>query len=322
MLDKFLQEKREKYSKLLAPEYMEESLKKALNDQEFKKKNNRLIKLASFLIIGSLILGFNSSTIADYIRNYQDGTEIVESYSDLVSTNIKEISNSDKLVKINKSLTFKDGSEVRIDGILMDKLGSTIFYKYMDGSEDSNISLAIIDGQSRYSSGNARGIEEGDTSKWASYIEGEIKGENIEMELNNLTTGENKRIPVIISDDLKINTIKEIRVNKKIKGLNHKIKRIKITPLSIQVEGTIENIFELGLKSVLNKRDKLDRIDINLLIDGESISDGKMSSFTSDWTGSYFSFRFDDYPRDIDSIGLEVLDSETGELIDLIDIDL
>lgn len=319
MLDKILKEERERYIELKSPDNMEEILMDGLNNIPEKRNNRRILKVSSIFLIFTIIIGLNSNTIAYNIKNLKLGTEIVNSYNELVSNRIKDIENSNYMQKIDKEIVFNNGNKIIVDGILRDKLGTIILYREY-GDDENSASLSIISGGEYYARGHGMSSEIIDNKyrKNMRYIIGELKDLNINLEFNY--NNEIVNMEIKFDKDLFIDDIKELKINKNVDYDNntYKIKGIKATPLNLTIEGSNENIFKYGIRRLFNIKEEPKEININLLLDGKAYKPSSWGSSTG-LDGNNFSFRFDDFPKDIDNMSLEIV-NESGELIEIIEL--
>lgn len=316
MLDRKLEEERVKYGRLEAPDHMEATLGQALD--QARPRRYRFQKLASFLIIGALILGINSNSLGTYIRDRQDDPSRLDKYSDLMAENTKNLGGQG-LVDSRPRRLVLDGREILVDGIIVDRQGFNLF---VEGDKGAYSGLSILDegGRSRpFTSGRGLDLDDEDRERWVYYFKGELEDTSLSLEFIN-----DKNIYGVLDldldRDLTLDRLEEFKINKRIQDgeVNYRFTRLSISPMNIVLEGYNENIVELGLRTIFKRRKDYRDLDIDLIINGERVVQSQASRRT-DLGGVSFYYIYDDFPDEVETLEIEAVLREGEEILELVE---
>lgn len=321
-LDKLLNEEKENLDRLSIPEDMEERLRSALNNVPSKKKKRFQIRVAAIIIV--LLLSYNIDTLAFYSKK-------LIGYDDIMNGTLQELNEMGKGQVINKSHTFKDGVSVVLDGVMLDDNNMILFYTIHDPYGDvqnKNINISIGGIFSQYSySGSGIASPDGKTESWVinthevpMFFEKTISlNINYQKDDGNYEEG---KITFKLDRTQAVGKSIKFNINKKIE-LGYRsisVDTMVASPTSTIVRGKIQNILELGIDIIKDKRIRPLEIEMELLADGRKI-DHQGGGLSTDNKGSSFYITFDALPQDTKNIELRLVsfagDYDVKEAIEL-----
>jgi len=122
--------KKEQLENLQVPEELEERLSNALKSQ--KRGNNFFIRhkrAASFIIILLMFSIYNFDALAYYGRK-------IMGYDKVIYGSLRDLNELGEGQQIGKSYTFKDGTQVILDGVFLDENKLVVMYRIKAESQD------------------------------------------------------------------------------------------------------------------------------------------------------------------------------------------
>lgn len=323
-LNKELDKMKKEIDDIEVPDELESLLRSSLDGVKVKK---RLFNYKSIIVAAALaifFIGYNADAISYY------GKRMI-GYESIMSGTLKDLNELGSGQTIDKSYTFKDGTQVTLDGIMLDDNSIVVFYTaYNNGGYPKNnymgVSVDLRSGGRVYSGGGQGELsQDGNSEKWVlSYDPPKFSEKNMTLAVyndNNQEWGEiefkldrNKAL----GKSIKLSIDKNIEVADKTIRINDLI----ASPITTVVDGTFQNIFELGI-DVLNKdRIYFNEIDLELLADGDKI-EWQSGGSSTNLKGSYFHSSFDALPKDTKKVELVLkslnITQDIDEKVDLDD---
>ena len=314
-IDKELEKSKKQMDNIEVPDELEAMLRSSLDGVKAKKRrfNYKSIIVAAALAV--FFIGYNADAISYY------GKQMI-GYESIMTGTLKDLNELGSGQSIDKSYTFEDGTRVTLDGIMLDDNNLVTFFTVYDNegySKDdyASINVSLEGRRTSYSGGGQGEISEDDkTVNWvmsydppkffekkmilAVYNDEEL-GE-IEFKLDR-----NKAL----GKSLKLSIDKNIEVA----GRTIKINDLIASPITTVVDGTFQNIFQLGIDALNKDRIYFDEIELELLADGTKV-DWQSGGSSTNLKGSYFHSSFDALPKDTKSIELVIKSLNITEDID------
>jgi len=116
-----LEKKQEEIRNLQAPPQLEERLRKALKQKKKKKRwPGILVAAAAALLLIAFTVNYHA--FAYYGKK-------IFGYENLMSSSLQALNEEGQIYEVNKSITFKDGTTLQIEGILSDTNRFVVYYK-------------------------------------------------------------------------------------------------------------------------------------------------------------------------------------------------
>ena len=116
-----LEKKQEEIRNLQAPPQLEERLRKALKQKKRKKRwPGILVAAAAALLLIAFTVNYHA--FAYYGKK-------IFGYENLMSSSLQALNEEGQIYEVNKSITFKDGTTLQIEGILSDTNRFVVYYK-------------------------------------------------------------------------------------------------------------------------------------------------------------------------------------------------
>jgi hypothetical protein len=321
MVEDMLNNKKLEIDKLEVPDELEGRLRRALNRVEPKKKAGYkwTLKVAS-LIIGIMLIGYNMDTLAFYGKR-------IMGFDEVMTDTLRELNELGKGQVIDKSYTFKNGSSVTLDGVMMDDNQLLMFYTIVDprgNVSDPDIinTNPYIEGAiGKYYAGGGQGEsnEAGTEIKWKTEFE---KPYFFEKSLKwgfTLIEGNNREVGEIVFklDRSKAmgHTLKKT-LNKSIKIDQEEItfKSIVASPTVTYIEGSMQNIFELAKNEVKGEGFSPSSLNVRLIANGKEVQI-QGSGMSTNLNGIKFNSRFDALPKDIKNLQIKVVSLQTDNKV-------
>lgn len=246
----FLMGGKERLDNLEVPEELEGRLKYALDSNELKLKNGaqktawymKHKAAAALLAFVLLFAGFNYDALAYY------GKKII-GYDKVTFGAIKDLNELGLGQVIGKTYTFKDGSQVILDGVMYDDNQLIAFYRTRTNSEEalSNFTADLKGFFKGYHQKSGYGIISEDKKEIAwnmTYEKPLILDKNLTLDVSyrNNNYYENGKISFTLDKSKAMGyTIKgALNQSVEVTGVKYNFKSITATPLSVVIEGNIE----------------------------------------------------------------------------------
>lgn len=293
-----LNKKKIEIDEIKAPDELEEKLREALNSIEIKKpkkKTNYKVAAAAILLI--LILGYSHDTLAYY------GKKIV-GYDNISSVSLSNLNNLGMGQNIGKSYKFSDGTIVTLDGVIYDDKYFYVLYsmkntdKAIDENEAGTNIINIKGLFNNYAMKSGSG-KISDDKKQINYVDEFSSPVFYEKKLTFSMLrdvngkSETGNISFVLDRSKAIKRSFKKNINKSIELDGHKVyfKTISISQLGIEVDGSVDSIFD----NIINYDNKIHcDVIFNIIADGKMLeSSGESSSGISHFgIGRTFSRNF------------------------------
>jgi len=298
-----------KFEQLNIPEDFQDRLGKALNKKtknrrsinKFVTSRNGLVAAVLFVII--FVGVFNYDTLAYYGRSFVG-------YDEIMSSTLKKLNKNCKGQIIDKSYTFRDGTVITLDGIMIDSNKLVAFFSMnIDKDEFENghyLTHEIIEcgeymmyataGTGSYDEEKKKMIwmQEFEPSKFFNKmhvftfsrdIDGEYEEGKIEFRIDKTKAMTHK---------LKLNLNKRINIG----GTKVKIQSITATPMSTLVKGRVRGTLGVAFDYFKGEKKPIESIEIALYGDGVPL--GRLrGGFSTSKEGDSFEAEFDAIPEKI-----------------------
>lgn len=314
MLDK-LEREREKIKNLKAPDDFEDRLYKSLEGKKFRRRI--WTKVASFIVVSILILGYNSNNIAGFVRNIGlSRAGVMSNYEELSNEKTLEAMKSEYFQEIDREILLKDGNKFSFDGILVSEEGFNIFY-----SVDRDMDFYFL----RFKNGSKEGplvsstaSGYGDIVYNNSFVDMNLKDEKLTIEIKDERQNLVGQLDIYLDLNKTIKNTERIKVKEKFRanGTSYTIDYVTINPMAIRVEGHHENILQF-MTRYFYYGEKNENLVVKLEINGEEYL-YSLASFTTDLSGSHFEFRFENFNKDIRSLKLIGMDKDYKEIGEIV----
>ncbi|KPU43851.1 hypothetical protein OXPF_25560 [Oxobacter pfennigii] len=241
------------------PEELYDRLRNALdNSEDSPSKTGRIIAwfikhkaLAAVFLLMAFFVVYNYDVFAYYGRK-------VLGYDEIIYGTIKELNEMGMGQEINKSYRFKNGSEVTVDGAMLDENKLVVMYTLRGETEEGieGLSLQPLKGIfGSYDMSVGRGIISDDKKeiKWIHEFERpNLFDKNLTFSMVSLTDDISKNevgnIDIRLDMSKAIKSIVKGDINKTIEfeGIKYKFETMSATPMSVVIEGSISS----GIKNV------------------------------------------------------------------------
>ncbi|MDU5083346.1 DUF4179 domain-containing protein [uncultured Tissierella sp.] len=313
-IESLLNEGKNKLNKLKIPENVEDRLRDALDNIPNKKRKFHIKWKVAALIIAILLIGYNVDTLAYYAKQ-------LIGYDNVMNGTLQELNELGKGQIINKSCTFKDGSKVTLDGIMLDDNNLIVFYTINDPSGNveeiyRDFGFMYVQGLFgvTYNRGGHGQVNEDKTEmKWIMTCDKpmfyerkmKLKFHSIDMEETGIIEFKLDRNQAM-GHSLKIGINKEIEADQR----KIKIKSLIASPTSTVIKGQIKNIIELGIDKVKGEHSMSSDIELSIIANGKDIQK-QGASMSGSTKGSRFNMSYDALPHDTKDIQI-VLKSFSG----------
>lgn len=282
-IEEILYDKKIDIEQIKAPEDIEERLFNALDSVKVIKTKSKInYKIAAAVILLVLLVGYSHDTLAYF------GEKII-GYDNIQSGSLDSLNNNGMGQKINKSYKFSDGTIVTLDGIIYDdKNLYTLYserneYKEIDGNEIGSDTINII-GYIEYKNSTSIGeitnnkkqinnimkftapafYERKLTFSICRNVNGKIETGNISFVLDRSKA---------IKRSLNKNINKTVNLN----GHEINFKTISVSPLGIEVKGTIES----SIYNIIHHNNEQYNVSFDVVADDKVISNIESGSRTN-----------------------------------------
>lgn len=315
--------KKEQLESIEVPEELEERLYTILKSKH--RENNFFIRhktAASFIIILLIFSIYNFDALAYY------GRKII-GYDQVIYGSLKDLNELGEGQQIGKSYTFKDGSEVILDGVFLDENKLVVLYrlKAEDIEKVSGFLDVYLKGLFSESMCNdGRGLNDEKSKQIicaANFNPPNMFDRNLTFSLTS-NDGEEGKIKFKLDMSKIINGAVNQKVDKSVEidGIKYNFTSLSATPMSTAIKGNIE----AGSKSQLFTNG-IDGITRNLIIelnqtyerDGKEITEkieGSGREISSKNENINFNYEFDGLKKDLKQLTLKVLKTEDMKIID------
>lgn len=311
-IEKILENKKSEIDKLEIPEELESRLRNKLKDQPSEKKIKISWKIKIAVIFISAILAtYNIDTLAFY------GKKLV-GYNNIMDNNLKQLNELNKGQIIGKNYTFKNGTTINLDGVMLDDNQLLAFYTIQYPNEkidESNSSLTMFMkgslGQYYMHRGQGDISEEQNKSKWiASFEVPNFFEKSLICNFSLLSEGkqETGSIEFTLDRNKAMGRIFRKPLNKSLKLEDTKIhfESISASPTTTIIKGSLQNILELAMAQINNTRFRPKSLDIKLIANGKELYE-KSSGLSTDMKGIKFYKEYEALPNDLKTLQLNFI---------------
>ena len=316
--------KKERLKAMEVPEELEERLNNALKFHH-RKNSNFFIRhktAASVIIIILMFSIYNFDVLAYYGRK-------IMGYDQVIYGSLKDLNELGEGQQIGKSYTFKDGSQVILDGVFLDENKLVAMYRIKSESQDKaqDFNNPEVKGIFWNGRGRGRGLYNEELKELAWIFEFDsphIFNKYITFSLTS-KDGEKGKINFGLDMSKVVKGIVKQKINKSIEadGVKYNFDALSASPLSTVIEGNIE----AGSKLQLFTGGKMKDVTRNMILELSEIyeKDGKLTTETlksSSWNLSCdtdrakFKYEFEGLKKGLKQLELKVLRTEDMKIID------
>lgn len=235
------------------PQELEDRLRSALDSVE--KKPEKLYEGKTWLMrhkgIAAVLAFFVFFSIYNYDVFAYYGKKIM-GYDEVSYGSLKELNELGMGQEINKSYKFKNGTEVLLDGVMMDDNKLVVMYTVKSDNEEKTRSInawEIAGSLGRYHSRGGRGISKDNNTevKWMMDFEApRIFDRTLSLVLTSTAQDESKgevaKIKFRLDRSKAIKRMVKLNLNKSIEfqGVKYNFTNISATAMSVKLEGNIQ----------------------------------------------------------------------------------
>lgn len=283
------------------PAEMEERLRDTLmgRRKQLSRRMNWKVTAAAALLIFSL-LGYHADTLAYY------GNKLL-GYDQIMTGALRELNELGKGQPVGRSYTFRNGTTVTLDGIMLDGNQTLVFYTV--GTPAGNADKVNVDpfltikgmlGEYRMESASGITNETNTETKYIALFPPPYFFEkNLELRFSLAADEERENGFIKFTLDRRRAmgyTLKKA-VNQTIvaDGTSIRFETISASPMSTVLRGTIQTPLELTVDQIRGERIFPGELEISLLADGKEIA-RRSGGMTTDLKGITFKQEFDALP--------------------------
>lgn len=333
-----LKNKKVEIDNIEIPDELENRLRAALNcckTQEAKTRIRapwlvRRWALTAALVFVVLFGAMNYDVFAYY------GKKIL-GYDEITYGSMKDLNYMGMGQEINKAYTFKNGTVVSLDGVMLDDNKLAIMYSVKGINEEAvgDYSVEPLTGYfGRYYMRSGQGIfnEEKDEVRWVQEYETPWMFDrsltfNIMSRTDDVSKGEIGRISFKLDMNKAIKRTVKCDINKTVdfQGMKYNFTSLSATPMSVVIEGNIELSSENDRKLFTSQDLMGTRRNLHVELLETYIKDGKteteilqggISGMSSSMEGITFKYEFDGLKPDIKQLELNIVKFEDMREID------
>ncbi|MCM1988626.1 DUF4179 domain-containing protein [Oceanirhabdus seepicola] len=305
------------------PEDFEERLGKSLQEKTKNRRKgvNKFVTsrngLVAAMILVIIFIGmFNYDTLAYY------GKSIV-GYDELMSSSLKQLNKNYKGQIIDKSYTFKDGTVITLDGIMIDSNKLVAFYsmdidkeEFENGNDLSREFIKCGEDWMIPRAGTGCYDEQKKKMIWKQEFEPPKSLKKIHefsFARNNDGEYEEGKIEFTIDKSKAMIPKFKLNMNKRINvaGTTVKIQSITATSMSTIVKGKIRGTLEVALDYLKGEKKPIEGIEIAIFGDGEPIAN-LSGGFSTEEKGDYFEAEFDALPEKLSLLEVVIEECRVG----------
>lgn len=323
-LDKMINNKREEFEHIKAPEVLEQRLISVLSNTSPKKGRRKITGPLVAACLALLLFGYNFDTLAYYSSR-------IMGYGGVMNGTLRQLNELGKGQIIDKSYTFNDGLKVTLDAVMMDDTQLLAFYtiEVANGkADDSNIILDLAGGLAHYMPQSGQGISSADEKsiKWVQSFEPPHFFEKSLTfgfsYINSDTKNERGEIKFDIDRQKAMGNTLKANIHKTIKLDSEKIyfDTILASPTKTVINGKIQNILELVADDIKHERIMPKDIELKLYAN-DMLLQTQGGGMSTDMKGITFHTDFDALPEKLESLKLELVrftaQHEVNEVINI-----
>ncbi|MCC5911906.1 MAG: DUF4179 domain-containing protein [Clostridiaceae bacterium] len=310
-IEKMLQEKKKDYDNIEAPEEMEERLRGALRDQKPKVRLRWNSRVLAAVLIMFIFVGYHFDTFAYYSKR-------IVGYDGVMSDSLKDLNQLGSGQEINKSYTFKNGVEMKLDAIIVDDNQMIAFYRIKDpnkimGQHSPSVEFKGFLRSYRMRSGMGEYVEDDYQDEMIYMANFETPGIwerrlDFSFSLRGDSFYEEGTIPFTLNRNKAMGHSIKQKLNHKVVVENIEVyfNRIVATPTQTLIEGSMGNRVELLRQEMEGSQKRISNIDVRLLADGKEIASQGWGISTS-MKGITFDAIFEPLPLDVEKLEIQLL---------------
>jgi len=306
-IEQMLNNRKQELDQIEVPEEMEARLSDALTKRADKKINRSWKKLIAVACLTVLLAGYNFDALAFY------GKKLI-GYDQVLNGTLKQLNELGKGQLIGKTHTFKNGTSVILDGVMLDDNQLLAFYTAKDPKgkvDDIGLRVSLKGFLKEYfMSGHGVMNDEKTEIKWVASFEPPLfleKTFDLQMVLNEGNKSETGQITFKLDRSKAMGYTLKQRLNKTIEidGSSIHFDTISASPTSTAVNGSIQNIVELAKDQLTGERIRPGALKLRLIANGKEVA-SQSGGMSTDLKGITFHQEFDALPSDLTSLNIKL----------------
>lgn len=326
-IEESLQDSKMRLQQLEAPEELEARLRTALDSGRAAEKPAKRIRLrVAAVLIAILLLGcWQLDTLAYY------GKRLI-GYDRLMNSTLQELNKDGNGQDIGKSYTYKNGTVLRLDGIMLDENQLLVFFTIKnpngDLEKDYPPQLLAVKGFWRQYNMRSATAEISDDKTEATcmaefspplFIERTL---DFQVLFNNSKVSETSKINFVLDRSKAMGHVLKKTINRTVAADSRKIHfdSVLASPTRTVIKGSLESIGQLAWDQLSGQRMRPNGLSIRLLADGKELAP-QSSGMSTDMKGITFHFDFDALPGALKQLQLQLIsldaDFDVGQQFEL-----
>lgn len=324
-IEAMLKAKKMELNQIEVPEELETRLRSKLDRRSTRPGARIDRRIMAVGLILAILIGLNYDAVAYYGRK-------LAGYEQVMNGTLRQLNEMGKGQIINKSCTMPSGVVVTLDGIMLDANQLIVFCSLRNPRgklDDIELSAgSFISGSfGNYLTKSGQGIlvDQGKEIRWTFkcepplFLERKLTCNFTVFEMGHV---ENGSITFRINRDQAMAHTLNARINKTIELGTDKItiESIAASPTSTVVNGSMQNIMELGIDQMLGERMRPQDLTMQLIANHKSVTlmGGNIST---DIHGTRFRSEYDALPADLKKLQIKIvslgLDHDVNQQIPL-----
>lgn len=307
-VEELLRKEKINLDQLAVPEDLEDRLNRALRGRRQSKSSKSWKVRVVAASIALLLIGYNFSTLAYYSKK-------LIGYDEVMNGSLQQLNQLGKGQTIGQSYSFKNGTILTLDGIMIDENQLLIFYT-ISGSkgqaEGLNSFMSIKGLFKQYSAQGGQGKinEENTVIKWLMSFEPPAfyeKTLTLQFGLKENGLTEEGEIKFKLDREKAMGSTLKKSINRSlaVDGRQIRFESILASPTQTVIKGSIQNIIGLALDQLKGERLRPNDLTIKLIANGEELP-WQGGGMRTDSKGITFQKEFDPLPQDLHSLELRL----------------
>jgi hypothetical protein len=326
-VEELLKKKKQALGQMEVPEEMEERLRFVLRNLPLPRRGIKKWKMMIAACVLILLIATQSNTLAYYAKH-------LVGYNQIMNGTLQELNELGKGQSIGKDYYFKNGTQLTLDGIMLDDNQLIAFYtvKGVKGNLEQLTVFGISGKKGDYYFSGSEGQLNNDGTE-IKYVGSFEPPYFFEKDLSfrfSMTAAEFNRgveefgeVAFQLDRDQAMGHIlkKEIHQTLNIDGNRIRFESILASPTTTVIKGVIQYPWELAWDQIIGERIRPQKIDIRLLANGRDITK-QGSGMKTDITGIRFSHQFDALSTPLEKLQIQVIsfqaDHDVQEKVEII----
>lgn len=309
-IESMLRSKKSELDGIEVPGELESRLRGALNKRPVRSGTRIDWRVLVAGLILALLVGYNFDAVAYY------GKKLV-GYDQVMNGTLRQLNELGKGQIINKSCTMPSGVMVTLDGIMLDANQLIVFCSLRNphGSlEGIDLQSSFLKGSfGRYSMNNGEGNLNNSKNeiRWTFkydaplFLERKLK---YDFSVINAGRQEAGSISFRLNRDKAMGRTLKKSLNKTVGAGSDRmtIESVVASPTTTVINGSLQNIAELGMNQILGERMRPRDFDIQLIANGKTMT-AMSEGMSTDMHGIRFRSEFDALPSKLEKLQIRIV---------------